>query len=89
MDRYQIQDKVSRQWEGTGDNTGVLYAIETARTDGVIDTVNVKWRWLAIDLLALYHQNADLGAACYNFISGWIQGATSILTKALLKHLGE
>jgi len=89
MTRDEIQKKVSEQWEGTGDNSKVIYAIENARTVGNAETVDKSWRWLAVELSELYFKNPDIGAACHSFIYGWITGASHILSKALLNYLGD
>ena len=89
MQEIKIKNKMSKQWQGTQDNSNVLYAIETARTFGNTNAVDQNWRWLAMDLGSLYETSPEIAAATYCFIRGWVAGATRVLNKALSSFLGE
>ena len=85
--RYEIQDRVRAQWNGTQDNNSVRVAIETARCYGHIDTVPKDWRWLAEDLMVFYSEHPNTAAACYSYIDGWVDGASKILANAVFSNL--
>ena len=84
MREIKIKNKLQKEWQGTGDNDKVRYAVESARKFGNNNTVDQNWRWLADDLGALYEMEPDIAAATYNYINGWISGASAMLNKALL-----
>jgi len=83
MNRYAIQDKMIIQWDGTQDNHKIEYALKFINRE----TVDVNWRWLNDDLMELYEKNPNEGAACASWISGWITGASNMLSKVLLNHI--
>ena len=83
MLEFEIKNKVAKQWQGTGDNDKVKYAIESARTFGNHNTVDQNWRWLADDLGSLYESQDAIAAAVYSYIIGWLAGATAMLNRVL------
>ena len=87
MNRYAIQDKAILQWDGTQDSDKIKSALECARTNGTMGTVDSEWRWIAYDLTELYLSNPDEAAACFSWINGWITGASAMLFRAVFAGL--
>lgn len=79
MDRYQIQKKVIAAWHETWATEQIKAALKDGREtgDGTL-TVDLRFKWIADDIGGLYDRNEAEAAACYSYLSGWLDGSADI-----------
>ena len=82
MLEIKIRNKIAEQWQGTQDNNNIKDAIETAITFENINNIDKNWQWLAHDLSEICKNHPTTAITIYNYIRGWLDGASHILNKA-------